>query len=125
MGRKTFASIGKALPGRQNIVVTRNPEYDAPGCDIASSLEQATRLAGNADEVMLIGGASLYEQAIDSADCIYLTLIHHVFNGDSWFPEINIEQWNLASREDFDADGKNPYRYSFIKFVRVIYPIIG
>ncbi|MCZ6882398.1 MAG: dihydrofolate reductase [Gammaproteobacteria bacterium] len=125
MGRKTFASIGKALPGRQNIVVTRNPEYDAPGCDIAPSLEQATRLAGNADEVMLIGGASLYEQAIDSADCIYLTLIHHVFSGDTWFPEINTEQWNLVSRKDFEADGKNPYQYSFIKFVREIRPKIG
>jgi len=125
MGRKTFASIGKALPGRQNIVVTRDPEFDAPGCDIAPSLEQAITLAGNVDEVMLIGGASLYEQTINSADCIYMTLIHHVFSGDTWFPEIKSDQWKLASREDFDADEINPYRYSFIKFVREIHPKIG
>lgn len=125
MGRKTFASIGKALPGRQNIVVTRDPDFDAPGCDIAPSLEQATTLAGDVDEVMLIGGASLYEQTINSADCIYMTLIHHVFNGDTWFPEIKTDQWKLASREDFDADETNPYRYSFIKFVREIHPKIG
>ncbi len=125
MGRKTFASIGKALPGRQNIVVTRDPEFDAPGCDIAPSLEQATTLAGNVDEVMLIGGASLYEQTINSADCIYMTLIHHVFSGDTWFPEIKSDQWQLSSREDFDADEANPYRYSFIKFVRVIRSNIG
>lgn len=118
MGRKTFASIGKALPGRQNIVVTRDPEFDAPGCDVAPSLEQATTLAGDADEVMLIGGASLYEQTINSADCIYLTLIHHAFSGDTWFPEIESDHWKLASREDFDADEANPYQYSFIKFVR-------
>jgi dihydrofolate reductase len=125
MGRKTFASIGKALLGRQNIVVTRDPEFDAPGCDIAPGLEQAITLAGNADEVMLIGGASLYEQTINSADCIYLTLIHHVFNGDTWFPEIKTDQWKQTSREDFDADETNPYRYSFIKFVREIHPKIG
>ena len=125
MGRKTFASIGKALPGRQNIVVTRDPEFDAPGCDIAPSLEQATTLAGNVDEVMLIGGASLYEQTINSADCIYITLIHHVFSGDTWFPEIKTDLWKLSSREDFDADETNPYRYSFIKFVREIRSKIG
>ncbi len=125
MGRKTFASIGKALPGRQNIVVTRDPEFDAPGCDIAPSLEQATTLAGNVDEVMLIGGASLYEQTINSADCIYITLIHHVFSGDTWFPEIKSDLWKLSSREDFDADETNPYRYSFIKFVREIRSKIG
>ncbi len=125
MGRKTFASIGRALPGRQNIVVTRDPEFDAPGCDIASDLGQATTLAGDAREVMLIGGASLYEQTINSADCIYLTLIHHAFSGDTWFPEIKSDQWRQLSREDFEADEANPYGYSFIKFVRVIRPKVG
>jgi dihydrofolate reductase len=118
MGRKTFTSIGRALPGRQNIVITGNTGFKATGCDIASSIEQAISLAENTDEVMLIGGASLYEQTINVADSIYLTLIHEVFSGDTWFPEIKPELWKQASREDFEADENNPYPYSFIKYVR-------
>ena len=120
MGRKTYTSIGRALPGRQNIVITGNTRFNAPGCDIAGSIEQAMVLAAGAPEVMLIGGASLYEQTIDSADSIYLTLIHHIFSGDTWFPEIKQKQWVRVSQEDFEADEKNPYRYSFIKFDREI-----
>jgi dihydrofolate reductase len=120
MGRKTFTSIGKALPGRQNIVITSDTGFDAPGCSIAASIDQAMALASGVDEVMLIGGASLYEQTIDSAHSIYLTLIHHIFSGDTWFPEIKQEQWVVESREDFEADEENLYRYSFIKLVREI-----
>jgi len=120
MGRKTYTSIGKALPGRQNIVITGNTRFSAPGCDIAGSIEEAMELAAGAPEVMLIGGASLYEQTIDSADSIYLTLIHHIFSGDTWFPEIKPKQWLRVSKQDFEADEKNLYRYSFIKFEREI-----
>ena len=120
MGRKTYTSIGKALPGRQNIVVTGNAGFNAPGCDIAGSIEQAMALAASAEEVMLIGGASLYEQTIDCADSIYLTLIHHTFSGDTWFPEIRPEEWVTVSKHNFEADDKNHYPYSFIKLVRDI-----
>ncbi len=118
MGRKTFTSIGKALPGRQNIVVTRDRNFDAAGCDVASSIEQATALAADSNEVMLIGGASLYRQTINRADIIYLTIIHHEFTGDTWFPEIDSKYWNLISQQNFDADEKNSFNYSFVKYVR-------
>lgn len=118
MGRKTFVSIGKALPGRQNIVVTRDSNFDAPDSEVASSIDAAIAIADDTEEVMLIGGASLYQQTIDVADIIYLTLIHHEFRGDTWFPEINPEFWKLVSQDDFEADEKNPFAYSLVKYVR-------
>ena len=120
MGRKTFASIGKALPGRQNIVVTRDCNFDAPDCEVASSIDAAIAIVDDTEEVMLIGGASLYQQTIDVADIIYLTLIHHEFKGDTWFPEINPEFWKLVSQDDFEADEKNPFAYSLVKYLREI-----
>ena len=120
MGRKTWESIGRPLPGRQNIVVTRNPELSAPGCELADSIESAITLAADAAEIMLIGGAGLYTQGLPLADCLYLTRIHHRFpGGDAWFPEIG-EEWSIAEQQDFDPDQDNPYPYSFIKFVREI-----
>ena len=114
MGRKTYASIGRALPGRQNIIVTRDTNFNAPNCEIAGDIEQAITTAAEAEEVMLIGGASLYEQTIKRADIIYLTQIHHTFTGDTWFPEIDPAYWKEASRDYFDADDKNLFSYSLI-----------
>ncbi len=120
MGRKTWESIGRPLPGRQNIVVTRTPGFSAPGCDIADSIDAALALAGDVDEIMLIGGAGLYAQAMPLASRLYLTLIHHRFpGGDAWFPEIG-DDWSVTERQNFDSDQDNPYSYSFIKFVREI-----
>ena len=124
MGRKTYVSIGKALPGRQNIVVTRDSNFEAPDCEVASSIDQAIAKVDNAEEVMLIGGASLYEQTMGRADIIYLTLIHHQFSGDTWFPEIDLKCWNMVSREDFDADDKNLFPYSFVKYEREMKSIL-
>ena len=118
MGRKTFTSIGKALPGRKNIVVTRNSNFEAPNCELSVSIDHAIALVEESVEVMLIGGASLYEQAIERADIIYLTLIHHEFEGDTWFPEIDKNNWNLVSREDFDPNEVNRFAYSFVKYTR-------
>ena len=118
MGRKTFTSIGKALPGRKNIVVTRDSSFKAPDCEIAASIDHAITLAEESAEVMLIGGASLYQQTIERADIIYLTLIHHAFDGDTWFPEIDKKTWNLVSRDDFDANENNRFSYSFVKYSR-------
>jgi len=119
MGRKTFDSIGRALPGRQNIIITRNTSFTAEGCDIANSIEQAMSLVSEeVQEAMLIGGASLYLPSLEHADVLYLTQIHHAFSGDTWFPEIDMEQWTEAYREDFEADEKNPHSYSFMKYLR-------
>lgn len=120
MGRKTYESIGKPLPGRRNIIVSRNPELNFPGCELVSSVAAAMQLCADADEVMLIGGASLYEQTIDDADVLYITLIHASFDGDTWFPEFDPSLWRVDFRQDFEADHNNPQAYSFIKYVREI-----
>jgi dihydrofolate reductase len=119
MGRKTFDSIGRPLPGRQNIIITRDSAFTAEGCGIANSIEEAMSLVTEeAQEAMLIGGASLYLQTLEQADILYLTQIHNTFSGDTWFPEIDMTQWSEAYREDFGADEKNPYPYSFMKYLR-------
>ena len=121
MGRKTFQSIGRPLPGRRNIVVTRDPDFVAAGCELADSIETALTLANDADEVMLIGGASLYEQTLEQADTLYITRIQHAFSGDTWFPEFDETGWVIADLQEFAADENNPYPISFIKFVREFY----
>ena len=120
MGRKTHESIGKALPGRRNIVVSRNPEHRYPGCELVTGIDAALRLCADADELMLIGGASLYQQTIDDATALYITRIHASFDGDTWFPEFDPEDWRVEFRQDFGADSDNPHDYSFIKYVREI-----
>jgi dihydrofolate reductase len=119
MGRKTFDSIGRPLPGRQNIIITRNSAFTAEGCEIASNIEEAMSLVSeDAPEAMLIGGASLYLQTLEQADVLYLTQIHHAFSGDTWFPEMDMTQWSEDYREDFEADEKNIHAHSFMKFSR-------
>ena len=117
MGRKTYDSIGRALPGRQNIVITTNTGWNAPGCDVAHTIDEALTLANDCEEVMLIGGASLYEQTLKQADSLYLTMIDHSFEGDTWFPEIDFKAWQIESEIDFAADDKNPYLFTFKKLV--------
>jgi len=121
MGRKTYDSIGRPLPGRHNIIVTRDSRFSADGCEIVGSIEQAVESCPDASEIMLIGGASLYRQTLERASCLYVTRIHHEFDGDTWFPEFDESRWQVESREDFEADSRNPYAYSFIKFVREFY----
>ncbi len=118
MGRKTFVSIGRPLPGRHNIVITRDSAFSAEGCEIADGIHTALSLCRDVEEVMLIGGASLYQQTIDQATQLYITRIHHSFEGDTWFPEFDLKVWKQANRQDYEADSSNPYAYSFIKFIR-------
>ena len=118
MGRKTFDSIGRPLPGRRNIVITRDPEFSAEGCDVVHSIEAALAGCSHHDELMLIGGATLYEQTLDRVSSMYITQIHHGFSGDTWFPEFDVTQWEIAEKEDFDADQANPFTYSFVEYVR-------
>ena len=120
MGRKTHESIGRPLPGRQNIVVTHNRSFEAAGCDIVTGIDEAMELCASQPEVMLIGGASLYQQSIDRADILYITKINHVFQGDTWFPDYDQKAWELENQEDFDPDEHNAYSYSFVKYVREV-----
>lgn len=118
MGRKTFVSIGRPLPGRRNIVITRDSSFSAQGCEIVNGIQQALSLCSDMEEIMLIGGASLYQQTIDQATRLYITRIHHSFEGDTWFPEFDLNDWKQVNREDHEADPSNPYAYSFLDFVR-------
>jgi dihydrofolate reductase len=122
MGRNTFESIGKPLPGRTNIVITRSQTYSPDGVVVTHSLEEALALArtiannDNVDEVMIIGGAQIYEQSLEMADRLYLTQVHATLEGDAFFPEFDINDWREIEREDFTASDKNPFDYSFIVF---------
>ncbi|MGW8248613.1 MAG: dihydrofolate reductase [Acidiferrobacterales bacterium] len=113
LGRKNYESIGRPLPGRRNIVITRNPDFEAPGCVVVNSIKAALEAAAG-DDVFIFGGARIYEQMFDLAERMYLTKIHAAFEGDTWFPEYNSADWREIERQDFNADEKNPYDYSFI-----------
>ena len=115
MGRKTFESFGgRPLPDRTNIVVTRDPAYRAEGAVVVHSIDEALSQAGEADEVMVIGGANLYEQMLPRADRLCMTLVHGRFEGDAWFPEFDLKGWRETERQEHPADEKNPYPCSFV-----------
>jgi len=118
MGRKTYESIGKPLVGRTNIVITRQPNYQAEGCLVASSLEAAIALCHNNDEIFIGGGAAIYQAALDVAHRIYLTVIHRNFEGDTFLFEIDEGIWSEVSRKNFEPDQKNRFRYSFLTLER-------
>ncbi len=118
MGRKTWESIGRPLPGRRNIVISRNPDYQAEGAELTGSLEAAIALCDGEPEIMMIGGATLFEECLENTDILYLTRIHHAFEGDTWFPDFSALAWTMEFREDYAADDSNPYPYSFIKFCK-------
>ncbi len=114
MGRKTFDSIGKPLPGRINIVITRQAGLSLPGCLVVDSLPAAIAAAGAVDEAMIIGGAEVYRQALPTAQRVYLTRVHAQVEGDACFPELNAQQWRELEREDYPADERHAYAYSFV-----------
>jgi dihydrofolate reductase len=118
MGRKTFESIGRPLPGRRNIVITRDSAFQAPGCEVCHGIDAALAICGADDEVMLIGGASLYQQTLALASCMYITRIHHRFSGDTWFPEFSADSWRIEEEQSFAADESNPYAFTFVKYIR-------
>ena len=114
MGRKTHESIGRPLPGRENIVVTRDGDFHAPGCTVLHAVEDVFNYCGGTDEIMIMGGADLYKQALDKAGRIYLTEVHTKLDGDTFFPKYDRESWEEVERYDFRADEKNEYDYSFV-----------
>ncbi|WP_447780283.1 type 3 dihydrofolate reductase [Aeromonas veronii] len=115
MGRKTFESIGRPLPGRRNLVISRNPDYQVEGIEVVGSVEAALALlAGSSvEELMVIGGGHLYAEMLPSADCLYLTQIDLAVEGDTRFPGFDDGQWQRVDCESHPADEKNPHPYSF------------
>jgi dihydrofolate reductase len=120
MGRKTFEAIGKPLPGRTNIIVSRTSHYQQDGCYVADSIEAAISLGCRlANEVFVIGGATLYEATLPLTDTLYITQINQEFEGDTFFPSIDKTQWAEAGREDIINDDTVNFSYSFLTFHRV------
>jgi dihydrofolate reductase len=117
MGRKTFDSVGKPLPRRRNIVVTRQ-DITIPGCEVVKSIEDGIALCKGEDEAFIGGGAEIYRLAMHLTDRIYLTIMHKSFDADTFFPEIDKNEWKEVLREDFQPDEKNPLPYSFITLER-------
>ncbi|MFE4115797.1 dihydrofolate reductase [Priestia sp. YIM B13448] len=119
MGRKTHESIGKPLPGRENIILTRNISYDSEGCTVLNSISDIEDMAKKEkEEVFIIGGAEIYKLAFPIADRLYITTIDEEFEGDTYFPEFNESEWRLVSREKGLKDEKNPYDYYFTIYER-------
>jgi len=117
MGRKTWQSIGRALPGRQNLVVTRDVSLRAQGCDVVHSLREAVARSVGA-EVMIIGGGQLYREALPHADRMILTMVDHEPPADTWFPEWDPVEWSEVGIREERADEKNPYDYRVIELTR-------
>ncbi|PID44638.1 MAG: dihydrofolate reductase [Proteobacteria bacterium] len=120
MGRKTFESIGRPLPGRMNLVITRDEAWQAEGVTICHTIESAIEKAKSSaeitgeDEVMIIGGARIYRQTMPLATRVYLTKVHEEIDGDAFFDEVDWSEWEEVAREDFTAEPPNSYDYSFI-----------
>lgn len=118
MGRKTWQAIGRPLPGRQNIVISRNPGFTAAGADVTGSLEAAVEVS-RSTEVMVIGGGQLYSLALPHAHRMILTLIDIEPGADTWFPEWKDGQWEQVNEQDFPADEENGLSYRIVEFSRV------
>ena len=117
MGRKTYDSVGKPLPNRRNVIITRQ-HIDIPGCEVVNSLEEAVDLCKTEEEVFIVGGAEIYRQAMAITNKIYLTIVHQSFEGDTYFPDIDENIWVETEREDHEPDEKNKLPYSFITLER-------
>jgi dihydrofolate reductase len=117
MGRKTYESVGKPLPNRRNIIITRQ-NIAINGCEVVNSIDEALKLCTGEEEVFIVGGAEIYKQAMALTDRIYLTIVHQPFDGDTYFPEIKEDIWKETEREDHETDEKHLFPYSFITLVR-------
>lgn len=114
MGRKTFDSVGKPLPNRRNIIITRDTQLKIDGVEVVNSLEAAIELTKEKTKaVFIVGGAQIYREALPITDTLYLTTIHHIFDADTFFPEIDRNDWEVVSSEPHKADEKNKYDYTF------------
>lgn len=118
MGRKTFESIGTALPGRQNIVITRNVSFSAPECTVSESFTEAIGVATyvGAEQAFVIGGGEIYREALPHADRIYLTRVHATVDGDAFFPEVDLKGWKEVERQRHDKDATHAYPFTFFTY---------
>jgi len=119
MGRKTFDSIGKPLPHRRNIVITRAKALEIEGAEVVNTIAQALELCSDEEEVFIVGGAEIYKLAMPATDRIYLTTVHRSFEGDAYFPEINMDLWKVTAEEKHEADEKNNIAFTFSTLERV------
>jgi dihydrofolate reductase len=115
MGRKTYESIGRPLPNRRNIIITRDNNYQVEGCEIVNSIEESLLLTNS--DCFIIGGGEIYKQSLHLANQIYLTQVDEEFEGDTTFPELD-KSWYVSKQENFLSDKKNSYNYSFITYER-------
>ena len=118
MGRRTWESLGRVLPGRRHIVVTRNRDYTAEGVEIVHSTNAALEQASDVYEAVIIGGAFLYKEMLPLTDRLYLTEIDAKFEGDTFFPEWNKDEWDVVSSDSHPANEKNPFPYRFVVYDR-------
>lgn len=120
MGRKTFESLGKPLPNRTTIVISRNNNFQVPeGCVLVDSLKEALIVAADDSSPYIIGGAEIYKEAMSLAEKLEITHVHHSFDADAYFPKINLDIWTEVSREEHKADEKNKYDYRFVTYLRI------
>lgn len=118
MGRKTFDSIGRPLPGRRNIVISRQKQLALPGAEVASSLEDALALVNDVEQVMVIGGGAIYQLAMPIATRMELTFIDADIEGDTQFPEWDDQQWDVVAAHEHSSDGRNLYSYRFVSYLK-------
>lgn len=119
MGRKTFDSLGRPLPGRPHVVISRNKDLHFEGATVVNTVEEAMKIAKDDDQPFLFGGAEIYRLAWHLVNKIYLTRVHKFFEGDAYFPELNPKEWQLVDKQDFDTDEKNLIPYSYEEYRRI------
>lgn len=119
MGRKTFESVGRPLPNRTNIIVTRQKDYKIDGCIVVNTIEEAIAVVKNDEQPFITGGAEIYRQSFDFADTIELTLVHQEFEGDTYFPEFNKDEWKETQRILLPADEKNSIDMEFLRYEKI------
>lgn len=119
MGRKTFESIGKPLPGRRNIVLSRAAGLAIEGVDVVTSLDEARSIVGDGDELMVIGGSTIYQLVLAEAQRMYLTHVEAEFEGDAWFPEFDMSLWSVQDETISEIDEKNLHRCRFVTYEKI------
>lgn len=119
MGRKTYQSIGRPLPGRKNIIITRDENFKAEGCEVVHSIQAALDCVKDQEEVCVIGGAELYRHMLVDIQRIYMTIVHHTFSADAFFPELGSSEWKEVERVECPADSQNSFACSFLRLERI------
>lgn len=119
MGRRTWESIGRPLPGRRNVVISRKPDYDAEGADVVDSPSAALKLLAGAAEIMVIGGGEIYRQFLERAVEVFLTRVDVDIDGDTLFPELSAAEWSLQSADAHPADARHAYDFEFRRYRRI------